>query len=143
MEIITKSAQETFDLGRKIGSNLSVKNQVSSVNSVVYALVGDLGAGKTTFIQGFAKGLGIKNKIISPTFILMRKYGRLYHLDLYRLEGDVEREVKNLGVEEIWDDSKNVVIIEWAEKIKDMLPKSTKWIKFTSLGEDERRIVVE
>ncbi len=110
----------------------------------IFALSGNLGAGKTTFIQGLAKGLGIKVKIISPTFILMRKYGNnFYHLDLYRLEGDVEREVKNLGTEEIWEDGKNVVVIEWAEKIKDMLPKDTKWIVFENLGEDKRRIAIK
>src|SRR5258708_2304483 len=100
MEIITKSAKETFELGRKIGSH---------IKGGVFALVGDLGAGKTTFLQGFAEGLGIKNKIVSPTFILMREYGHFYHLDLYRFEGDVEKEVENLGLLDIWKDPKNVV----------------------------------
>lgn len=132
-------------MGRKIGSSLK--------GGGVFALSGDLGSGKTTFIQGFAKGLGIKSKIISPTFILMRTYKgirqlTLCHLDLYRLEGDVEEEVKNLGLEEIWDDPKNIVVIEWAEKIKSILPKNTKWIRFSNplrgenLGEDTRKVVI-
>lgn len=107
------------------------------------ALVGELGAGKTTFIQGLAKSLGITNKIISPTFILMRKYDDLYHIDLYRLEGNLEKEVENLGFFDVLKDKENVVVIEWAEKIKDLLPKSTMWINFEIAGENERKITIQ
>lgn len=106
------------------------------------ALVGDLGSGKTTFVQGLAKGLGVKQRIISPTFILMRNYNHFYHLDLYRLEDNVWEEVKNLGVEEIWDNPDNVVVIEWAEKIHDHLPKDVIWIQFESEGKNKRGITI-
>ena len=102
-----------------------------------------MGAGKTTFVQGLVSGLGLKVRIISPTFILMRKYGDdFYHLDLYRLETNVWEEVKNLGVTDLWGRDKNIFIIEWAEKIKEHLPKETKWIHFENLDEEERRIVI-
>jgi len=101
-----------------------------------------LGSGKTTFVQGLAKGLGIEKKIISPTFILMRTYGNLYHVDLYRLEGNVAEEAKNLGLTDIWGKKDNIVVIEWAEKIKEIIPKKAKWIKFENIGEDERKITI-
>jgi tRNA threonylcarbamoyladenosine biosynthesis protein TsaE len=154
MEVITKNAEGTKSLGRKIATDLKGK---------IFVLTGDLGSGKTTFTQGFAEGLGIKNRIISPTFILMRKYPmqlksqnsnlkttiqnleltNFYHLDLYRLEKNIENEIENLGVKDIWKDKKNVMIIEWAEKIKNLLPKETIWIKFENLGENERKITIE
>lgn len=112
------------------------------------ALTGELGSGKTTFVQGLAKGLRIGGRIISPTFIIVRSYklkGKvklLFHVDLYRLEGDLGREIENLGLKEIWSDPNNVMVIEWAEKIKDYLPEGTKWVRFSYNGEEERRIVI-
>lgn len=135
MEVITENAAATQKLGQKIGASLT--------GGEVIALVGDLGAGKTTFVQGLAKGLGIKNKIISPTFILMRHYGKLYHLDLYRLEGDVWSEVVNLGVPDLWGQDGNVFVIEWAEKIKDHLPKETVFINFEQISDGERKITYD
>ena len=146
METITKSPEATYQLGEKIGASLAISHQPS-----VIALVGDLGSGKTTFVQGLAKGLGIEKKIISPTFILMRSYKiqntkyqilNLYHVDLYRLEGNVAEEAKNLGLTDIWGKKDNIVVIEWAEKIKEIIPKKAKWIKFENIGEDERKITI-
>jgi len=138
MEVLTKSAKETKALGKKIAANLK--------EGAILALTGELGSGKTTFAQGLAKGLGIKQRIISPTFILVRKYDleskNFYHIDLYRLETEIEREVRNLGIEEIWDDSENIVVIEWAEKIKKMIPENATWIEFKNLGENERKIKI-
>ncbi len=140
METITQAASETQELGRKIGSNLK--------GGEILALTGDLGSGKTTFIQGLAEGLGAKTRIISPTFILMRTYElpeekAFYHIDLYRIEHNLESEIENLGIPDIWGKKDNIVAIEWAEKIKDLLPKSVTWIKFEDLGEEKRKIVVE
>lgn len=77
----------------------------------------------------------------------MRKYKikvkDFYHIDLYRLEENVEREVKNLGIEEIWGSPANIVAIEWAEKIEKIIPKSAKWIKFENLGGDKRKITMK
>ena len=102
-------------------------------------------------MQGFAEGLGIKQRIISPTFILMRKYkinvkGQMskvksfYHIDLYRLEEKVEVEVRNLGIDEFWKNPENIIAIEWAEKIESIIPKSATWLRFENLGEGKRRI---
>lgn len=147
MEFVTKNAEETKKLGREMAVDLMVNGQRSMAK--VLALTGELGSGKTTFVQGLAEGLGIKNNIISPTFILMRSYpinhqpstiSHFFHLDLYRLEENIEREVKSLGIEEIWKDPENIVVIEWAEKIENLLPKETRWIKFQTVGENERQI---
>ena len=139
MEVITKSAQETKDLGKKIATDLK--------GGETLALTGDLGSGKTTFIQGFAEGLGIKDRIISPTFILMRKYSysklNFYHIDFYRLENNLENEVKNLGIDDTWGKENNIVAIEWAEKIKDLLPKGTIQLSFENMGEENRKIAIE
>ena len=142
MEFITKSARETQKLGRKVAADLVKKTPT------VIALTGNLGSGKTTFVQGFARGLGIGKKIISPTFILMRTYRAkrrrmLYHLDLYRLESNYKEELENLGVSDIWKEKNNILVIEWAEKIKDLLPKGTTWIKFEYLSDDQRKIIIE
>lgn len=106
-----------------------------------------MGAGKTTFVQGLAEGLGIKDRIVSPTFILMRNYVsdplNLYHLDFYRLDDGFDEEVRNLGLIDIWNEEDSVSVIEWAEKIKDLLPKKVIWIEFESLGEDRRKIKLQ
>lgn len=126
-------------MGEKIGA--SVKG------GETFALSGNLGAGKTTFVQGFAKGLGIKTKIVSPTFILMRSYQskklNFYHVDLYRLEKEVETETQNLGLTDVWNREGSVVVIEWAEKISNILPQDTTWIKFDNTGEETRKIEIE
>lgn len=141
MEYITKSTEETKSLGKKIATDLIVAGR-NSQGARVLALVGDLGAGKTTFVQGLALGLGVDARIISPTFILMRNYGNLYHVDLYRLEKGVKREIENIGLTDIWGNPDNIVVIEWAEKIKNSLPKNTIWITFESIDENERKITV-
>lgn len=152
MEITTQSYEET----QKAGSNFVRKLK----GGEIIALVGEMGAGKTTFVQGLALGLGIKRRITSPTFIIMRRYDiklktqsskvkttaqnskvkSLYHLDLYRLEHEIEKEVKNLGLTDVWGKRENIVVIEWAEKIKNWLPKSTIWVNFDVVGSKERTI---
>lgn len=152
---VTKSAPETQKLGEKIAIDLvgSRKHEARRKSAVVLALSGNLGSGKTTFLQGFAKGLGIKQRIISPTFILMRQYKtgsknqeagirNFYHVDLYRLEKNVERELVNLGFNEIISDPENVIAIEWADKAKGAYPKKTIWIKFENIGENKRKIII-
>lgn len=144
MEIITKNSSETFEFGKKLAKSLK--------GGEILALVGNLGAGKTTFIQGLAKGLGISQKVNSPTFILMRQYKIkiyknlkikvLYHLDLYRLEGAVESELRSLGIEDIWKNPKNIVVVEWADKATGFFPKEAVWIRFENLGEDKRKITI-
>ncbi len=135
METITKSTAETQALGEKVGANLE--------GGEIIALDGELGAGKTSFIQGLAKGMGISARIISPTFMIMRSYkyknGALYHVDLYRID-DVSSELDNLGVTDLWGKSDSVFVIEWANKLPK-LPPQTISITLKEEGEDERRIV--
>ena len=137
MEYESLGTEQTKAIAKKLAKDFS---------SGVIALTGDLGAGKTTFTQGFAEGLGIKDKIISPTFVLMRihkipKSGRiLYHIDLYRLEG--KEQFLGLGLEEIIENPNNIILIEWAEKARDLLPKYTTWITFENVGENIRKLIV-
>jgi tRNA threonylcarbamoyladenosine biosynthesis protein TsaE len=139
MEIITKSPEETKEFGQKIGSLLS--------GGEILAFQGDLGSGKTTLIQGIAHSLGLTGRITSPTFILMRTYSlpdskihTFYHLDFYRLEGDIPRQVKELGITDMWGKPGTVTIIEWAEKAKELLPKETRWFHFEHIDEEKRKI---
>jgi tRNA threonylcarbamoyladenosine biosynthesis protein TsaE len=95
-------------------------------------------------VQGLAKGMGIKQKIISPTFILMRNYKgkvNLSHLDLYRIEGNIQ-EVRNLGLFDIFKEKNNVTVIEWGEKIKNILPKNTLWIEFKDIDHETRKVII-
>jgi tRNA threonylcarbamoyladenosine biosynthesis protein TsaE len=101
------------------------------------ALMGNLGAGKTTFTQELAKQLRVKGRVLSPTFVLMNlfkaklKNGKivtLYHLDLYRIKNF--KEVKALGLPEFWGQKNSLTIIEWADRIKKFLPKNAIYIKF-------------
>lgn len=137
MEVITKSARETQKLGEKVADTLK--------NGGVVTCYGELGSGKTTLIQGLAKGLGIKRRILSPTFVMIRQYAihrkpnaTFYHIDLYRIEKS--EEAMGLGILEIFADKNAIVAIEWAEKIKNILPKKRIDIFFKYKGENERKI---
>jgi tRNA threonylcarbamoyladenosine biosynthesis protein TsaE len=145
MEVITKNAAETKRVACEFANTLNPTSP-GAWQAKVIALTGDLGSGKTTFMQGFAEGLGITSRLISPTFILMRQYpiqqGKLYHLDVYRLDKNASEEAKDLGLLEIISDHSNIVVIEWAEKIKDILPEDTQWINFEYVEGNRRRIIV-
>ena len=139
MIIETRSAKETYDLGKKIGSHAKAGE--------VYTLVGDLGVGKTVFTQGLAKGLGIEEPISSPTFTIVQVYegGRLpfYHFDVYRI-GDVE-EMDEVGFDE-YVSGEGVSLIEWANLIEEILPENRVNItieKDLEQGFDFRRITIE
>jgi tRNA threonylcarbamoyladenosine biosynthesis protein TsaE len=134
MIFVSHSEEET----RNFAKNLAKKNKTQ-----VVALIGELGYGKTIFAQGFAQGLGIKEKVISPTFILVRahpipkKNKTFYHLDLYRLEQ--KSEIEHL-VKEILENPNNILLIEWAEKVESILPKNSLRIKLEKVSEFERKI---
>lgn len=138
MKFLSHSEIETKKIAQELSQN---------PKSNIFALTGELGAGKTTFTQGFAKGLGIKEKIISPTFVIHRIHKipnsskKLHHIDLYRLEDTVD--IKHIGLEDLFSNSQNIVLIEWAEKIKDFLPENTIWISFKSICEGQREINFE
>jgi tRNA threonylcarbamoyladenosine biosynthesis protein TsaE len=128
----TLSAQETTALGQRIGAQLK--------SGDILALSGPLGAGKTTLIQGIAQGLEIKDYVTSPTFILINEYqGRLpfYHIDLYRLEDPAQ--IEDLGIFEYFEKD-GIVVIEWAERLGDLLPENAKQIKIEVRGENKRKI---
>ncbi len=131
---ITNSNTET----QKLADDLAKK-----FTAGIIALNGDLGTGKTTFVQGFAKGLGIKEKITSPTFVLIRQHKipkttkLFYHIDLYRIDN-----LTGFGLEEILLNPENIVLIEWAEKIIKKLPQKTIQISFESLANNKRKIIV-
>lgn len=109
----------------------------------VLALVGELGSGKTCFVQGLAAGLGVPEKITvaSPTFVLIHEYagGRLplFHFDFYRLEK--KEEALQLGLEEYWE-GEGVSVVEWADRFPKIFPEKTKWIYFETHGETQREI---
>ena len=137
MEIITQSPGETQKLGQKIGSDL----KSGKLKKRILCLYGDLGSGKTTFIQGLAKGLGIKKRITSPTFVFVKQYNSyFYHIDLYRIEKF--EETKGLGLEEIFSDPQAITAVEWAEKIKEMLPEKRIDIQFNYLNQNERKVII-
>lgn len=139
MIIESRSAEETFALGKKIGENARPGE--------VYTLVGDLGVGKTVFTQGLAEGLGITEPISSPTFTIVQVYeeGRLpfYHFDVYRI-GDVE-EMDEIGFED-YIYGEGVSLIEWSNLIEEILPEKKVEIKIEkdlAQGFDYRLITIE
>ncbi|MBI2035377.1 MAG: tRNA (adenosine(37)-N6)-threonylcarbamoyltransferase complex ATPase subunit type 1 TsaE [Candidatus Liptonbacteria bacterium] len=129
--------------------------------ALVLGLTGELGSGKTFFVKKFLSFLGVKEKVVSPTFVIMKEYAltnksnktnksdkiyktngtykKAYHVDVYRLED--ERSVLRLGLKEIVAENGNIVFIEWAEKIKKLLPRSTIWIKFMHGKRENERIL--
>jgi len=112
----------------------------------IICLEGELGTGKTCFIQGIGRGMGIRERITSPSFTLIREYRgqgarlRLYHIDLYRIEEVVEAFL--LGLDDYLYDG-GVCVIEWAERARDILPWECLWITLRHLGERERSLTLE
>lgn len=111
----------------------------------IICLFGDLGSGKTVFVQGLAEGLGIKKRILSPSFVFEREYdlvsgAKFYHIDLYRI-GDID-EASNLGLKELFEDKNNTVAIEWAEKIISILPQKRTDVHIDFLNGKKRRIKI-
>ena len=130
MIITTTSEKETQRFGQGFVRHLK--------GGEVIGLIGELGSGKTTFVKGLAKGLGIKELITSPTFVLLKDYGKLVHIDLYRLKKPSE--IKTLGLEDYLGRPDKICVIEWAERIKKYLPKKTKFIEFDFVNEKTRKI---
>jgi tRNA threonylcarbamoyladenosine biosynthesis protein TsaE len=137
LQIITCSANETSALGRSIGAKL--------MEGDILALSGELGTGKTCFTGGLARGLGVDEnyQITSPTFTLINEYParfKLCHFDVYRLNGYAD--LDDLGYEEYLS-GKNVVVIEWAEKIASIIPRTAIFINFEYIDENKRKITVK
>lgn len=138
-EFISKSASET----RKIAAELAQTIQ----GGETIALTGNLGAGKTVFVQGFAKALGIRAPIQSPTFVIMNvipvkghAFTKLVHVDCYRLSG--VRELRDIGLEEYIKNPDAVVLIEWAEKAQELIPQKSIMVRLEHKAPEQRRIMI-
>jgi len=163
-ELITTDAQQTQEMGRMLAAELRGGETI--------CLSGELGAGKTTFTQGLLGGLGLEGPFTSPTFLIMKEYIReiskskcqisnkisgyarsgearkipkskiqkVYHIDAYRIGTE---DILALGWKEMVVNPNNVIIIEWAERVKDVIPKDALWIDFEWIGEEERKIILK
>jgi tRNA threonylcarbamoyladenosine biosynthesis protein TsaE len=137
-EYITHSAEETIALGRELAPMLR--------NYHMVILRGDLGAGKTTLVKGVAEGLNAASQddVTSPTFTLIHEYRgpevTLYHVDLYRIE--TERELATLGLDELFAEKGNLVLLEWGEKFPRLVAGCDAEIRIERVGEQERRIAI-
>ncbi len=146
-EIISKNSQETKKIGRVLAGGI-FNWRLGDKEALIIALEGELGAGKTTFAQGLAKGFKIKEKITSPTFVILKKFNlkdsfwqNLYHIDCYRVNSP--QDILDLDFKEITSRPKNIVVIEWAEKIKSILPKEkVLWVSFSYLEKNERKLSI-
>src|SRR5450755_1402025 len=137
-EHITHSAEETIALGRELASTLK--------DARIVILRGDLGAGKTTLVKGIAEGLQAASQedVTSPTFTLIHEFHgpevNLYHVDLYRIE--TEKELATLGLDELFAEEGNLVLLEWGEKFPRLVKERDVEIAIERLGDQERKITV-
>ena len=147
--IIFRSAEDMKKYAADFAGSLS--------GGTILALTGELGSGKTTFVQGLAKGFGVPGAVNSPTFNIMKLYNtgdsceagpdsegtvkRLYHIDCYRL--DNPHDLAGLGFHEWIKDAEGVVAIEWAEKIREILPSRAIRFRFEAGEESERKMIIE
>lgn len=135
----THSAEETRAFGKKLAGEI--------VPGTTLCLQGDLGAGKTTLVQGLLQGLGADGPYVSPTFVIMKQYDlpapsatgirRIYHADAYRVE---EKDFREIGFAEWCADDEGLVILEWPERIANLLPQKRINVTLVSLSENEREI---
>lgn len=133
-EFISRSADQTRRLGMRLGALLQPGD--------VVCLAGDLGSGKTTFVQGVASGWGSLDPVTSPSFVLVNVYRgpdeqSLYHLDAYRLSG--AREAEDLDMDAILESG--TLVVEWADRIKEVLPPERLWVSLTWIDADQRDLV--
>ena len=153
MKHTSNSTKETAEIAKKLASRISRKD-----GPCVIGLSGELGAGKTTFAKNFAKALGVKETVKSPTYILMRKheirnpksetnskfkknkFKTLYHLDVYRINNT--KEILDLDWKDLIKDKNNIILVEWAENIKKAFPKTHFWLNFEHAEKNKRKIEV-
>jgi len=138
---LTHSAEETKRLGKKLAKEIRA--------GALVCLEGDLGAGKTTFVQGFLEEMGAARPYVSPTFVIMKQYDlptqrngieRVYHADAYRVE---TKDFANLGFVEWCADKQGIVLLEWPERVQDLISCEALFINFVSKMDGEREIIVE
>ncbi|OGY57505.1 MAG: tRNA (adenosine(37)-N6)-threonylcarbamoyltransferase complex ATPase subunit type 1 TsaE [Candidatus Colwellbacteria bacterium RIFCSPHIGHO2_02_FULL_45_17] len=144
---ITKSPAKTRALARNIAEN--PKRPRPTQGATVLGLIGDLGAGKTTFIKSFIRSMGVKKRITSPTFLILRRFAinnkifkNIFHVDAYRIKD--EKDLRGINIRDVLKEPSNIVLVEWADRIKKVLPKETIWVKFKYGKErDEREITID
>ena len=138
---VTNNTKQTHKMGEMLAEEL--------LGGEIICLSGELGSGKTTFAQGVLKGLRAKGPYTSPTFVVLKHYkmknhesgiANAFHLDAYRVG---TKDILDLGWEEIISNNNNVVIVEWAERIKNIIPKDAIWIEFKHLKDTERKISIK
>jgi tRNA threonylcarbamoyladenosine biosynthesis protein TsaE len=140
-KIITKKPEETAEVGEVLARYVENRGDPR-----ILCLYGQLGTGKTTFTQGFARGLGITGRLLSPTFIIVRRYqipkkeNYLYHVDLYRLHKDTELE--GIGLPEIFSDLASFTVVEWAQRLGGLMPRKRIDIRFTTAQDDSHVITI-
>lgn len=141
--INSTSPNQTKKLGERLAKKFLTANPKKT--AIVFGLEGNLGTGKTTFLQGFAMGLGIKEKILSPTFVILKRFKikdlrfkNFYHIDCYRIQKS--KELLDLGFKKIISNPQNIIAIEWADRIRKILPKTTLMLKFKFLDKNKRLI---
>lgn len=141
-KIITNSPEETKSFAKEFAKNFK--------GGEVLGLVGNLGAGKTVFVQGLAEGLEVREIINSPTFVLMKGYmirnsqlaiSKLIHIDAYRI--NKPEELLDIGLNEYLNNQDYLVVIEWADKIKKILPKNLIIINFNIKNKNQRKITIK
>lgn len=152
LEFLSQSLKETQAL-----AGLCLKEFKNSDQPLILALSGNLGAGKTTFTQGLAKALGIKDRVVSPTFVVMKSFliperikkfhfvkatrdkRFFWHIDCWRLD---QPDFEYLGLKEILENRENIVCLEWAERVKKLLPRNAVWLRFEHLGGNKRKVTI-
>jgi len=152
MQVDKKYTTVTYKQTQNIGENFAkeIRQQADKIPSqkaaIVLILHGNLGGGKTTFLQGFAKGLGVKEKILSPTFVIQKRFNikdlrfkNFYHIDCYRLKN--EKDILELDFKNIILNPENIIAIEWPEKIKNALPKKLRKVNFKFVDKKTREII--
>ncbi len=121
-----------------------LRGGLRSNRAVTIGLVGNLGSGKTTFAQGFARGLGVGRRITSPTFLMVRNFPcargkRFFHIDAYRIHKPSK--ARSLGLTDIVADSRHIILVEWANRIQTLLPRQMLWVQFLISAHEHRRTI--
>ena len=147
MDMISHNIEETEKYAEKFIGEI-IQSTKGREGAVVVGLYGELGAGKTVFVKAIAKSFGLVRTVTSPTFVIEKIYKlentifkHLIHIDAYRLMGGSE--LKNLGWEDIVKDKKNIIFLEWPERVKEIIPDDMISVTFKVVGEKERKIEIK
>jgi len=146
LKYLTVNSSQTKKLGEALAKE--VLRTKPKKTALIIGLEGDLGSGKTTFLQGFAKGLGIREKILSPTFVIIKRFKikdlrfkKFFHVDCYRIQKT--KEILDLGFKEIISNPQNIIAIEWADRIRKILPKRALILQFEFINKSNRKIMLK